>query len=313
MRVKDTESFINKSISVHGRKYDYSSSMYADGNTKVKIICPDHGEFYQIPETHFSGCGCRICGQRKPRLSNDLIKEIESVFPNLRVIGKCDKNVKKINVIDENGIIYNVYITGIRNGAYPTIQSAVNKNYAFEIKARNIHGDKYSYELINYTNCFNSIDIICKIHGVFSQCPASHMGGSGCPACGNDIVSAKLSKTPSGWGLSDWTRAGSKSNGFDGYKLYIIKAFNDNESFIKIGRTFQKISKRFTYGMKFPYKYDILYCCENSPYKIYNLETKLKREYKSFKMIPSIPFCGMQECFSMDLLPKIKEYINGNT
>jgi len=86
MRVTDTESFINKSRIVHGRKYDYSSSVYVNGSTKVKIICPDHGEFYQMPETHFYGCGCRICGQRKPRLNDDLIKEIESVFPNLKVI-----------------------------------------------------------------------------------------------------------------------------------------------------------------------------------------------------------------------------------
>lgn len=42
-RTKD--EFINKAISIHGNKYDYSKVEYVNDKTKVCIICPEHGEF----------------------------------------------------------------------------------------------------------------------------------------------------------------------------------------------------------------------------------------------------------------------------
>ena len=48
---------------IHGDKYDYSKVEYIDSHTKVCIICPEHGEFWQIPNSHLRGSGCPICGQ----------------------------------------------------------------------------------------------------------------------------------------------------------------------------------------------------------------------------------------------------------
>ena len=55
------EKFIEKSNKVHGNKYDYSKVEYIDTDTKVCIICPEHGEFWQSPHQHIgqkSGCPC---------------------------------------------------------------------------------------------------------------------------------------------------------------------------------------------------------------------------------------------------------------
>lgn len=46
------------------------------------------------------------------------------------------------------------------------------------------HGDRYGYELFEYTNYKTPAKIICKTHGVFEQLPYVHARGSGCPACG---------------------------------------------------------------------------------------------------------------------------------
>ena len=54
--------FIEKARKVHGNKYDYSKVNYVDNSTKVCIICPEHGEFWQTPNDHLNGCGCSICG-----------------------------------------------------------------------------------------------------------------------------------------------------------------------------------------------------------------------------------------------------------
>ena len=54
-------------------------------------------------------------------------------------------------------------------------------------KARNIHGDKYDYSLVDYKNSTTKVKIICPIHGVFEQKPNIHLDGSGCIKCGGNI------------------------------------------------------------------------------------------------------------------------------
>lgn len=53
--------FEDKAILVHGDKYDYSLVEYKWADLPVKIICPEHGEFLQTPNTHLNGCGCKRC------------------------------------------------------------------------------------------------------------------------------------------------------------------------------------------------------------------------------------------------------------
>ena len=57
----NTEEFINKANKVHNGKYDYSKVEYVNAKTKVCIICPEHGEFWQTPNNHLSGKGCALC------------------------------------------------------------------------------------------------------------------------------------------------------------------------------------------------------------------------------------------------------------
>lgn len=56
-----TEAFISKAKEVHGDKYDYSLTEYVNTDTKVKIICSEHGVFEQLPGTHLRPNGCILC------------------------------------------------------------------------------------------------------------------------------------------------------------------------------------------------------------------------------------------------------------
>lgn len=53
-------------------------------------------------------------------------------------------------------------------------------------KAKNIHGNRYDYSLVNYKNNRTQVEIICKIHGKFLQAPSGHLGGKGCKECGRE-------------------------------------------------------------------------------------------------------------------------------
>ena len=61
----------------------------------------------------------------------------------------------------------------------------------FIIKANTIHGDKYDYSLVDYKDSYTKVKIICKEHGVFEQQANSHLQGSGCKICRNELLSLK--------------------------------------------------------------------------------------------------------------------------
>lgn len=53
--------FLKEAFSVHKQKYSYCEETYTSSRNKMKIICPEHGEFWQTPDSHLRGCGCPKC------------------------------------------------------------------------------------------------------------------------------------------------------------------------------------------------------------------------------------------------------------
>ena len=61
----DKDAFIEKAKCIHNDRYDYSKVEYVNAHTKVCIVCPEHGEFWQTPNNHLNGNGCPLCKNRK--------------------------------------------------------------------------------------------------------------------------------------------------------------------------------------------------------------------------------------------------------
>ena len=70
MKRLSTEQWINLAKEVHGEKYDYTPTMYSTAKTKLKIICPTHGEQEMLPHHHIRGYGCGKCGKEQINISN---------------------------------------------------------------------------------------------------------------------------------------------------------------------------------------------------------------------------------------------------
>ena len=66
--------FIEKAKQIHGDKYDYSKVNYINNRTKICIICPIHGEFWQRPYSHLQGKGCIYCGGKNKRTTKEFIE-----------------------------------------------------------------------------------------------------------------------------------------------------------------------------------------------------------------------------------------------
>jgi very-short-patch-repair endonuclease len=86
------EEFIEKSINIHGNKYDYSKSEYNGCDKKLIIICKKHGEFLQTPYTHSRGAGCQLCVNKTEA---KLYEKIITIYPYLQTQFKQDWCIKK--------------------------------------------------------------------------------------------------------------------------------------------------------------------------------------------------------------------------
>jgi len=58
---KTTKQFIIEANEVHNNKFNYNNTVYTTAKNKVEIVCDKHGSFFQTPNDHLSGRGCRKC------------------------------------------------------------------------------------------------------------------------------------------------------------------------------------------------------------------------------------------------------------
>ena len=100
---------MNESRLVHGDKYDYSKVEYVNNHTKVCIVCPKHGEFWQTPKAHLNGQGCPKCCVSPYEsyclnkllnyfLQNDIFSEYNK---DKRYPFKCDFYIKSLDLFVE--------------------------------------------------------------------------------------------------------------------------------------------------------------------------------------------------------------------
>ena len=191
----NTKDFIEKSRKIHGDKYDYSKVEYIDNKTKVCIICPEHGEFWQTPSAHLKGEGCNRCSKHVYD-TKTFIEKSKKIHGDKYDYSKVEyvNNTTKVCIIcPEHGAFwimpsnFNNVSGGIRE--CPKCQ-AHKKNNAqrgdtenFIRKAKNIHGDKYDYSKVKYIDSATKVCIICPEHGAFYMSPNKHLMGETCPKC----------------------------------------------------------------------------------------------------------------------------------
>lgn len=191
------EEFIQRANEIHHNKYDYSKFKYVRSIDKSIIICPIHGEFEQSANAHLRGVGCPLCGRERGRVREKITPE---VF------------LKRANEIHDNKFQYD--LTGFKNRT-SKVKIYCEKHGWFEQSASNhlfgtscpecakaiksqkmsltkeqfienaikIHGNKYDYSKVEYSNNKVHVCIICPEHGEFWQRPDMHLSGDGCPRC----------------------------------------------------------------------------------------------------------------------------------
>lgn len=217
----NTERFIEEARKIHGDKYDYSLVEYTKAETRVKIVCPKHGVFEQIPHSHLSGRGCRQCfNERYPQLrwrtTEQFIEDARKIHGDKYDYSKTKYMGRNNNIIitcpihgnfkqkaDSHLLGYGCPKCGtlkaVRHIALKNSESLIEK-YEIENmkqakkifatlffdKAKRTHKNKYDYSQAKYVDSRTKIKIICPKHGAFWMAPKYHIGvrqSSGCPKC----------------------------------------------------------------------------------------------------------------------------------
>lgn len=198
--------FINRAKEIHGNRYEYDESVYVNSQTKVKIKCKSHGIFEQTPNSHINQKqGCISCWRNRQKsntedfieksikIHGDVYDYSESVY-----IGSLEPI--KIRCI-KHGEFYstpNRHLSGnggvnrkVEGCGCPKCGCRLNTEI-FIRSAKDIHGDLYVYDMVDYNHSLEKVSIKCRDHGVFKQTPSSHIGGSGCPKCNTSKGERKI-------------------------------------------------------------------------------------------------------------------------
>ena len=224
-RVKKKQSkktkfdFLKQARQVYGDDYDYSKVVYKGRDVPVLLTCRKHGEFKMSPRSLLIGRpdqsikphGCPECaGIRKLSVPSkvkkkqfektdfDFLKEARMVHGDRYEYPVCpskkfegNERVKIPIICKKHGIFYQYVFLHLAGSNCPVCanrhQSLEYRRNDFIQRAKERHGDKFSYRSVFYVNNDTPVSIYCKEHKyMFSVSPDTHLrGGGGCPYCSN--------------------------------------------------------------------------------------------------------------------------------
>lgn len=284
-RVRVTkEIFIERARKVHGDKYDYSLVEYVKDSVNVTIICKIHGPFSQRASHHLNGNGCKRCSCGKHL---KLTKE-EFIARSLVTHGnKYDYSLVEYEhsnaYVDIICPIHGVFRQKPKHHMRKTGCSLCGNTRCSEAhtlttddfikRAREVHGDKYCYDLVDYKSARQKVKIICPEHGEFIQAPFNHLSGrGGCSHCANYGFNRQV----------------------DGY-VYILQS----DDMLKVGITNRDVNKRARdINKRSPQKFKSVYYKRMIGFNAEKVEGLLLRWLLDCGLRqPEDKFDGCTECF----------------
>lgn len=302
-----TKEFIERAVVVHGSKYDYSRVVYTLSQNKVDILCRKHGCFRMQASCHTNlKQGCPKCAIQDSRIRysktlEDFILDADKVHDkkydyskskyvnsHTKIVITCIKHKSDFKMKPNNHLLGQ----GCKLCAK---EVRTNSTENFIKRSKEVHGNKYTYLNSIYTRGRDKILITCKKHGDVSVTASGHLRGRGCPKCG--VEDCGFTRTY----FKNRCNKNSKGLGV----LYVLKCYNNNEVFYKVGITSSRIGRRFAGSVAMPYNYEVIKNLKLDPDLVYDTENKILRDLAGFKYEPKISFGGETECFS-ELEPILK-------
>lgn len=209
-----------------------------------------------------------------------------------RAIEKLDKDkVLIINTKTGDSVIK--YKWGI---TVDNIKNILTKRERYLAKIKEVFGNKYIYTKTIVENTTSKVTITCPEHGDFYVNLSNIINhGTGCQKC------AALKRK---FGKQGFTNLCMINNSIA--KLYLIKCYNKEEIFYKIGITQRELKERLH---SIPYQTETIVELYGNPGDVWDLELKFHSLYSKYRYLPIKNFKGKNECYKFSDINNIKEEI----
>jgi hypothetical protein len=195
MNKRTNDDWISCANKIHNGIYNYSKCFYKTKRNKVCIICPKHGDFWQLPNNHLKGQGCPECSLTNRKFSQNYVEIILNEM-GLEYIPFFYENSK-------TQITYNcpccgnkktVCIYGVLKGKVLCKKCSIkkNKNIFFEEKQKNaeiiLNNLGIEYKPFIFENSYTRIIRKCPICLGWKECSFSQLkkGYILCNKCGKN-------------------------------------------------------------------------------------------------------------------------------
>ena len=185
------EELIERFKKIHGDRYDYSKIEYVSMRSKICIICPEHGEFWQTPHNHLKGQNCPKCanisrGDSFRDNKEEFIKRAKEIHGEKYDYSKVNyiNNRTKVCIIcPVHGEFWQVPYSHLKGFGCKLCNGDVYDTETFVSKAIELYGNTYDYSKVNYKRSKEKVCVICPEHGEFYVTPNNFLRGHTCPAC----------------------------------------------------------------------------------------------------------------------------------
>jgi len=147
-------------LEIHSGYYSYDDSTYLRNSIKMKMFCPVHGEFWQKPELHKTGSGCKLC-----TASSGPGKYCEKLF------------VKQPELKDKQGVLYFIELNDVDGTKFYKVGITINlKTRYYDFIKKN--GGRICWtDTKSLYECFKQEQEILNKHRDFKYTPKLKMAG----------------------------------------------------------------------------------------------------------------------------------------
>ena len=157
---------IPKFREVHGDNYDYSAMAYMGLNTKVSIICSEHGVFHQKPNKHLKGQGCVRCAGTHRHTTVEFISKAQQAHQFRYTYDVCNyvSAHKKVQITcPTHGVFSQTPSKHLRGAGCPSCANNVRLSYAVILsRIERWHPNKFEVLPFSYENTKSKISLVCR-------------------------------------------------------------------------------------------------------------------------------------------------------
>ena len=196
------DSWVAECSSRHNQRYSYTKERVEDGGRmKARIICPDHGEFLQIPAKHKSGQGC-------PRCSGNVVDDhrarLMAAFPGQEFPETLPSTKVPMNLVctvhgEFKATINQLLSTKALSSKYACpecnrAEGGVKRRVGAEelIRRLNKVWPGYTFGSADGLTVSDRITYTCEKHGQHQSKINDLLNGHGCPKCGSESRASSI-------------------------------------------------------------------------------------------------------------------------